>query len=91
MTLYITAVHPGTATDYQGFTHYRWLQSGNGNAGTSTRATLVSHLSKDGNTAFVAGESGPAKVEVVGAPPNQHLRTHQDDKGDNNLENLPRF
>lgn len=33
--IYVTAIRPSTATSYKGITHYRWLNSADGKAGTA--------------------------------------------------------
>lgn len=89
--IYITAVKPSTATTYKGITHYRWLRSDTGKAGTTDRAGMVDFLEKEENRAQVAGESGPAEVGIRQVDGVKYLQTHADGSWTNNLTELPRI
>jgi len=88
--IYITAVRPASPTSYHGLTHYRWLDSSDGKAGTTGRAGMIKFL-EEGKKAQVAGEDGPSVVAVYESNGTKYLRTHADGSWNNNLESLPRF
>lgn len=88
--IYVTAIRPSTATSYKGITHYRWLNSADGKAGTSDRAAMVKYLDEK-KTAQVAGEEGPSWLSVHEVDGQRYVRSHADKSWNNNLHSLPRF
>lgn len=89
MAVYVTAITPHNANDHESVNGIRWLDSSNSTSKTMTRAEAVDWVKK-GNALWVAGDTGPVKVEVVeGRTP--YLRTVANGKYSDNLLALPRY
>jgi len=89
--IYVTAIRPSTASTYKGITHYRWLNSADGKAGTTEKLDMVAFLDKPTSKAQVAGEDGPATLGVYEDGGVRYVRTHADGSWNNNLNSLPTF
>jgi hypothetical protein len=88
--IYVTAIKPSTASTYKGITHYRWLNSADGKAGTSDRASMIKFLDEK-KTAQVAGEDGTSTLGVFEHEGTRYVRTYADKSWNNNLESLPKL
>jgi hypothetical protein len=89
MTVYVTAISPGDASDHGEVERIRWLSSSDSTSNTMTKQQAVDWV-RNGNSLVVAGEKGPVAVLVVDANP-PYLRTAADGSYTNNLLALPRF
>jgi hypothetical protein len=89
MTVYITAVSPGTADDHGAIAKVKWLNSADSTSSNMTTQQAVEWI-RGGNELSVAGPGGAVEVRVVNATP-PHLRTVANGKWADNLLSLPRF
>ncbi len=89
--IFITAVQFNGTRQHENIASVRWVDCRNGVSKSAPRATMVKFID-DGNTLQVAGEQGPAIVQVVrprvGEP---YLRTHRDGNPSNDLLSLPTY
>jgi hypothetical protein len=89
MTVYVTAISPGTAKEFKHIVSIRWLNSSDSTSDTMSIASTVAWMKK-GNALVVAGKGGPTTVEVVNEDP-PYIRTVANNTPTDNLLNLPRF
>lgn len=91
MTVYVTAISPGSARQHEHITGIRWLNSDDSTSNTMSVSAAVGWLKESaGNRMYVAGETGAAEVKVVNANP-PYLRTVADNSYTDNLLYLPRY
>lgn len=89
MTVYITAISPGTAKQHEHIARVRWVDSKDSTSKVMSVAQAVGWL-LNGNKLTVASDTGPVEVRAVDATP-PYIRTVADEKYTDNLLALPRF
>lgn len=93
MSIEITHIRFGSSTKtHESISECRWKNLSDGNAGSSTKATIVDWIDAKSGTAYVG--SGTQRVNVGTVHPASgaaYLRTYADSQWTNNLLSLPEF